>query len=213
MKFADYRGDSLRLNSRCHSAGGGIHRFLRRAFHGRDRGHPDGRAQVIILPDLNAGCSMADMANLGQVEVCWEKLEAVKVAKSPRHLHQFHRGHQGFLGEERRRGVHLFERRKIMRGPSRRRTGAVPPRRAPGRNTGFRLGIPLEKMAVWIRRKRTAGSRTTRFATRAFTCGRATAPCISVSVRSTWSASAKASTGHPGHRAPRVLVGGLRVGR
>ena len=31
-----------------------------------------GRRQTVILPDLNAGCSMADMANLEQVEVCWE---------------------------------------------------------------------------------------------------------------------------------------------
>src|SRR5258705_5503031 len=30
--------------------------------------------QSVILPDLNAGCSMADMADIGQVEVCWEEL-------------------------------------------------------------------------------------------------------------------------------------------
>ena len=30
--------------------------------------------QVMILPDLNAGCSMADMADITQVEDCWEQL-------------------------------------------------------------------------------------------------------------------------------------------
>ena len=30
--------------------------------------------QAVILPDLNAGCSMADMADLDQVEEAWEDL-------------------------------------------------------------------------------------------------------------------------------------------
>ena len=30
--------------------------------------------QAVVLPDLNAGCSMADMAEIGQVESCWEQL-------------------------------------------------------------------------------------------------------------------------------------------
>src|SRR5882762_5643014 len=30
--------------------------------------------QKVILPDLNAGCSMADMAEIGQVESCWDQL-------------------------------------------------------------------------------------------------------------------------------------------
>jgi quinolinate synthase len=36
-------------------------------------GRPD---QQVILPDLNAGCSMADMAEIGQVEDCWDALMA-----------------------------------------------------------------------------------------------------------------------------------------
>ena len=34
--------------------------------------------QQVILPDLNAGCSMADMAEIGQVEDCWESLERLQ---------------------------------------------------------------------------------------------------------------------------------------
>src|SRR5260370_16194051 len=33
--------------------------------------------QQVILPDLNAGCSMADMAEIGQVESCWDQLVAM----------------------------------------------------------------------------------------------------------------------------------------
>src|SRR5207244_2527117 len=35
--------------------------------------------QHVILPDLNAGCSMADMAEIGQVEDCWEQLDRLGI--------------------------------------------------------------------------------------------------------------------------------------
>jgi quinolinate synthase len=38
--------------------------------------------QQVVLPDLAAGCSMADMAALSQVEDCWRALEAAGVAES-----------------------------------------------------------------------------------------------------------------------------------
>ncbi|MGA1082450.1 MAG: quinolinate synthase NadA, partial [Candidatus Nanopelagicales bacterium] len=38
--------------------------------------------QKVILPDLAAGCSMADMAALDQVEKCWSELENIGIAKS-----------------------------------------------------------------------------------------------------------------------------------
>ncbi|MDQ1250430.1 MAG: quinolinate synthase [Actinomycetota bacterium] len=37
--------------------------------------------QTVILPDLAAGCSMADMAAIEQVEACWRELEAAGVAQ------------------------------------------------------------------------------------------------------------------------------------
>ncbi len=36
--------------------------------------------QAVILPDLAAGCSMADMAVLGQVETAWEQFEDLGIA-------------------------------------------------------------------------------------------------------------------------------------
>ena len=38
--------------------------------------------QQVILPDLAAGCSMADMAEIGQVEAAWRTLEAAGIARS-----------------------------------------------------------------------------------------------------------------------------------
>lgn len=40
------------------------------------------RDQKVILPDLAAGCSMADMAAIDQVETCWSDLEKIGIAKS-----------------------------------------------------------------------------------------------------------------------------------
>jgi quinolinate synthase len=38
--------------------------------------------QQVILPDLAAGCSMADMAAIDQVESCWSELEKIGIAKT-----------------------------------------------------------------------------------------------------------------------------------
>src|SRR5882724_6722976 len=74
IRFADFRGDSYKLSQEASRAGGkyiifcGVH-FM--AESADVLSHP---GQVTILPDLNAGCSMADMAEIGQVEDCWEQL-------------------------------------------------------------------------------------------------------------------------------------------
>ncbi len=82
VKFADYRGDSLRLSQLAarrpeadYIVFCGVH------FMAESADILSGDHQAVILPDLNAGCSMADMANLEQVEVCWEALAAVNNGK------------------------------------------------------------------------------------------------------------------------------------
>ena len=73
VKFADFRGDSLKLSQQAAQADGkyivfcGVHFMAESAdILRRDQ-------QIVVLPDLNAGCSMADMADIGQVEACWER--------------------------------------------------------------------------------------------------------------------------------------------
>src|SRR5258707_6106191 len=74
VKFADFRGDSLKLSFQAAQTDAryvvfcGVH-FMAESADILRRSH-----QSVILPDLNAGCSMADMADIGQVEVCWEEL-------------------------------------------------------------------------------------------------------------------------------------------
>ncbi len=79
VKYADFVGDSYQLaqaaRTRPQRRG---HRLLRRALHGRDRRHAlDEADQAVVLPNLAAGCSMADMADLDSVTECWEQLEEI----------------------------------------------------------------------------------------------------------------------------------------
>jgi quinolinate synthase len=78
MKWADARGDSYRLAVLAQERPAaefivfcGVH-FMAEAADVLTADH-----QQVILPDLNAGCSMADMADLDDVEEAWESLSAV----------------------------------------------------------------------------------------------------------------------------------------
>ena len=77
VKFADFRGDSLKLAFQAAETDAryivfcGVH-FMAESADILRREH-----QAVILPDLNAGCSMADMADIGQVEACWTELGSI----------------------------------------------------------------------------------------------------------------------------------------
>lgn len=78
IKFADYTGDSFKLSQLAASRGEadyivfcGVH------FMAESADILSGPHQKVVLPDISAGCSMADMANIDQVEECWETLREV----------------------------------------------------------------------------------------------------------------------------------------
>src|ERR1043165_3118387 len=78
IKFADVRGDSFKLAQWAASRKDaeyivfcGVH------FMAESADVLSADYQKVILPDMSAGCSMADMAALDQVEVCWEDLHRV----------------------------------------------------------------------------------------------------------------------------------------
>jgi quinolinate synthase len=78
IKWADARGDSFKLarfaadnDQATDIVFCGVH------FMAESADVLTGDHQRVILPDLNAGCSMADMADLDQVEECWDALADV----------------------------------------------------------------------------------------------------------------------------------------
>ena len=89
--------------------------------------------QQVILPDLAAGCSMADMVAADQLETCWAELAQMGVAADvvPGHLHQLGGGHQGVRRRARRHRLHLVERRGDARvGMGAEREDPLPARSA-----------------------------------------------------------------------------------
>ena len=120
-------------------AGGGfqrrVHRFLRRAFHGRSGRYHFAAGTGFDMPDLSAGCSMADMADLEQVERAWRELDIgarCRRRNHPGHLHQFGRQSEIFLRPARRHRLHLDQCAKYSRLVVRAsRKGSVFPRPAP----------------------------------------------------------------------------------
>ena len=78
IKWADARGDSFKLarfaadnDQATDIVFCGVH------FMAESADVLTGDHQRVILPDLNAGCSMADMADIDQVEECWDALADV----------------------------------------------------------------------------------------------------------------------------------------
>ncbi len=110
--------------------------------------------QKVILPDLGAGCSMADMASVEQVEDAWEQLTEIGIVgdyrvmpitymNSTAAIKAFCGRHGGVVCTS-SNAVPLFEKSlqeadKLFFFPDQHL----------GRNTGVKFGIPLEQMVLW----------------------------------------------------------------
>jgi quinolinate synthase len=156
VHFADFTGDSYKLAKQAAKTAGryivfcGVH-FMAESADVLSR--PD---QQVILPDLNAGCSMADMAEISQVEACWEQLVRLGITTpegrgvTPLTYMNSTAAIKAFCGE---RGG-LVCTSSNARGAFDWGFAANPkilflPDQHLGRNTGFAMGIPLSEMVVW----------------------------------------------------------------
>ena len=158
IRFADFTGDSYKLSKIAAETDAryivfcGVHFMAESAdVLGRPEG-PEQQAQQVILPDLNAGCSMADMAEISQVEACWEALARLGLTddmipltymNSTAAIKAFCGEHGGLVctsSNARAAFEWAFARGKRI---------LFLPDQHLGRNTGYAMGIPLEEMAVW----------------------------------------------------------------
>src|SRR5258708_2832604 len=152
VKFADFRGDSLKLSQQAAEADAkyvvfcGVH-FMAESADILRRGN-----QIVVLPDLSAGCSMADMADIGQVEACWSELAGVTDTKKiiPVTYMNSTPAIKSFTGEN---GGSVFTTSNtaadIKWAFERGEKVLFLPDEHLGRNTAFRMGIPLDEMIVW----------------------------------------------------------------
>ncbi len=153
FRHADYTGDSLKLSRQAARSKAEYIVFCGVHFMAEVADILSRPEQQAILPDLAAGCSMADMADLARVQHCWEELgrvlevdrvvTPVTYINSAADLKAFCGRHGGIVCTSSNAAAILtwaFERReKVLFFPDQHL----------GRNTGYQMGIPLEEMAVW----------------------------------------------------------------
>jgi len=83
IQFADITGDSFKLaQSASEQKSAEFIFFCGVHFMAESADILTSPQQKVILPDLAAGCSMADMATASQVQECWKELEKIGVAKT-----------------------------------------------------------------------------------------------------------------------------------
>jgi quinolinate synthase len=161
IKFADYIGDSYKLAQQVSKHPDadfivfcGVH------FMAESADVLSADDQVVILPDLAAGCSMADMADPEQLQICWTELEQMGIISpapegarasvvpvtyinSAASIKAFCGERGGVVCTSSNAGATLtwaWERgEKILFLPDQHL----------GRNTAYKMGVPLDEMVVW----------------------------------------------------------------
>jgi quinolinate synthase len=156
IRFADFTGDSYKLSKVAAETDAKYMLFCGVHFMAETADVLGRPWQQVILPDLNAGCSMADMAEIGQVEDCWDSLERARITDEasggliPLTYMNSAAAIKAFCGE---RGG-LVCTSSNARGAFEwafARAGKILflPDQHLGRNTAFAMGIPLSEMVVW----------------------------------------------------------------
>jgi len=152
IRFADYTGDSYKLSKIAAETGANYIVFCGVHFMAESADVLGHTGQQVILPDLNAGCSMADMAEISQVEDCWEVLDRfgltahtipITYMNSTAAIKAFCGEHGGLVCTS--SNADAAFKWAFARG---KRVLFLPDQHL-GRNTGFAMGIPLDEMTVW----------------------------------------------------------------
>ncbi len=163
IALADLRGDSFKLSKlaaddeQCEAiAFCGVHFMAETADILANRPQRlaarKGRRVSVVLPDLAAGCSLADMADIDQVEDCWQQLADVidtedvmpiTYVNSAASLKAFCGRHGGIVCTS------ANARAALDWAFARRSRVLFFPDQHLGRNTARAMGIPLEEMPVW----------------------------------------------------------------
>ena len=159
IRFADYTGDSYKLSKIAAETEAkylvfcGVHFMAESADILGRPDNPPGTGQQVILPDLNAGCSMADMAEIGQVEACWDTLLAAGVKPDeilPLTYMNSTAAIKAFCGERGGLVCTSSNARKAFEWAFARAEKILfLPDQHLGRNTAFAMDIPLSEMVVF----------------------------------------------------------------
>jgi quinolinate synthase len=152
IRWADYTGDSFKLaqygakrRDADYIVFCGVH-FMAESADILAADH-----QRVILPNMTAGCSMADMADIYQVEDAWsylagvvkEKIIPVTYMNSAANL-------KAFVGERDGAVCTSSNARTVLKWAFEQGQKVLFfPDQHLGRNTALRMGVPLDEMVVW----------------------------------------------------------------
>jgi len=154
IRYADFTGDSYKLSKAAAESNARYMVFCGVHFMAETADILAQPWQKVVLPDLNAGCSMADMAEIGQVEDCWESLERLRVTAGEGILPLTYVNSaaeiKAFCGERGGLECTSSNARAAFEWAF-ARVGKVLflPDQHLGRNTAFAMGVPLNEMVVW----------------------------------------------------------------
>jgi len=152
-QHADLTGDSLKLSRLACQTDSDYIVFCGVHFMAEVADIMSKPSQIAILPDMAAGCSMADMASLAKVERCWRELASVldpdeqvtpvTYINSAADLKAFCGEHGGIVCTSSNAPKILawsFARReKVLFFPDQHL----------GRWSGHKMGIPMDRMVIW----------------------------------------------------------------
>ncbi|WP_353066602.1 quinolinate synthase NadA [Tunturibacter psychrotolerans] len=156
IRFADFTGDSYKLSKVASETNAKYMLFCGVHFMAETADVLARPWQQVILPDLNAGCSMADMAEIGQVEDCWDSLERAGLTDEvvgsliPLTYMNSAAAIKAFCGERGGLVCTSSNARGAFEWAFARGSKILfLPDQHLGRNTAFAMGIPLSEMVVW----------------------------------------------------------------
>ncbi len=160
IRHADYTGDSFGLSREAARLAHvefivfcGVH------FMAESADVLTGGRKIVVLPDMRAGCSMADMADIDQVDAAWDVLTRdgggdilpVTYMNSAANL-------KAFVGRNGGAVCTSSNARAVLTWAMERASRVLFfPDQHLGRNTGYALGVPLERMIVWDPRRGPSG--------------------------------------------------------
>ena len=169
VQHADYLGDSFQLANaaKAHPEAEAIV-FCGVHFMAETADILSGEDQKVILPNLAAGCSMADMADIDSVEECWRQLEALygtepdehgRVPVIPVTYMNSSAALKGFCGRNGGIVCTSSNAETVLKWAFERGQRVLFfPDQHLGRNTAKAMGVALEQMPLWWGRKTLGGN-------------------------------------------------------
>ncbi len=157
IQFANFKGDSFKLSQWAaeHTEAEfivfcGVH-FMAEAADILSAPH-----QQVVLPNMAAGCSMADMADPEDVYACWAELEEAGIAQETMPVTYMNSAAalKAFVGKHGGVICTSSNAAKVMEWAfAQKRRILFFPDQHLGRNTGLKMGIPSDEMPLWNYRK------------------------------------------------------------